>query len=68
MTEIFTIEIIVASGLLGVSALVTIASIIMMRPPRNERPKVDLDAYIRDAPYHRLEGTGIKVGDATPIS
>ncbi|MWD27195.1 hypothetical protein E0K89_006890 [Aquicoccus sp. SCR17] len=68
MTEIFTTEIIVGCGLLGVSGLVTIASIIMMRPPRNERPTIDLDACIRDAPYHRLEGTGVKVGDAAPVS
>lgn len=61
MPEIITTEIVVATGLLGVSALVTIASIIMMRPPRNERPKIDLDACIRDAPYHRLESAGIKV-------
>lgn len=68
MTEIFTTEIIVGCGLLGVSGLVTIASIIMMGPPRNERPMIDLDACIRDAPYHRLEGTGVKVGDAAPVS
>lgn len=68
MTEIFTAEIIVGGGLLGVSGLVMLASIIMSRRPREERPKIDLDACIRNAPYHRLEGTGMKVGDATPVS
>lgn len=68
MTEIFTTEIIVGCGLLGVSGLVMIASVIMLRPQKDERPNIDLDACIRDAPYHRLEGTGIKVGDATQVS
>ena len=68
MTEIFTTEIIVGGGLLGISGLVMLASIIMLRRPREERPKIDLAACIRDAPYHRLEGTGIKVGAATPVS
>lgn len=63
-----TTEIIVGCGLLGFSGLVMIASVIMLRPPREERPKIDLDACIRDAPYHLLDGTGIKVGNATPPS
>ncbi|MWB78504.1 hypothetical protein GLS40_10745 [Pseudooceanicola sp. 216_PA32_1] len=68
MTEIFTTEIIVGCGLLGVSGLVMIASVIMLRPPRDERPKIDLDACIRDAPYHRLESAGIKVIGAAPAN
>lgn len=68
MTEILTTEIIVGGGLLGVSGLVMIASVIMLRPPRDERPEIDLDACIRDAPYHLLEGTGINVGDLTPAN
>ncbi|MBN7787550.1 hypothetical protein JYP51_21690 [Ponticoccus gilvus] len=61
MTEIFTIEIIVASGLLGVSGLVMIASAIMLRAPRDDGTEIDIDAVIRDAPYHLLDGTGIIV-------
>ncbi|MBR06673.1 MAG: hypothetical protein CMP48_03220 [Rickettsiales bacterium] len=61
MTEIFTIEIIVASGLLGVSGLVMIASATMLRAPRDDRPEIDIDAVIRDAPYHLLHRIGITV-------
>lgn len=68
MTEIFTTEIIVAGGLLGVSGLVMLASIIMLRRPREERPKIDLDARIHDAPYHRLDSAGIKVKGAAPAN
>jgi hypothetical protein len=61
MTEIFTVEIILATAIIGNSALVTLMGFLMMRPPKDNRPKVDLDAFIRNAPYHRLREIGIIV-------
>lgn len=67
MTEIFTVEIILATAVIGNSALVTIMGFLMMREPRDERPEVDIDAFVRNAPYHLLEGTGIKVEKAETL-
>ncbi|MBL3702078.1 hypothetical protein GI582_05120 [Sulfitobacter sp. BDSS02] len=61
MTEIFTVEIIIATAIIGNSALVTIMGFLMMREPKDNRLKVDLDAFIRNAPYHRLREIGIVV-------
>ncbi|PJE33692.1 hypothetical protein PSM7751_03883 [Pseudooceanicola marinus] len=66
MTEIFTTEVILTTAILGNSLLVTIMGFLMMREPKDDRPKVDIDAVVRNAPYHLLEGTGIKVEGACP--
>ena len=66
MTEIFTTEVILTTAILGNSLLVTIMGFLMMREPKDDRPKVDIDAVVRNAPYHLLEGTGIKVESAGP--
>ena len=67
MTEIFTVEVILTTAIVGNSALVTIMGFLMMREPRDDRPEVDIDAFVRNAPYHLLEGTGIRVEGADPI-
>jgi hypothetical protein len=66
MTEIFTVEVILTTAIVGNSALVTIMGFLMMREPRDDRPEVDIDAFVRNAPYHLLEGTGIRVEGADP--
>lgn len=66
MTEIFTVEIILTTAIVSNSALVTIMGFLMMREPKDDRPKIDIDAMVRNAPYHLLEGTGIKVESACP--
>lgn len=66
MTEILTVEFILTATIVGNSALVTIMGILMMREPRDDRPKADIDALVRNAPYHLLEGAGIKVEGEGP--
>lgn len=66
MTEIFTVEIILTTAIVGNSLLVTIMGFLMMREPKDDRPKVDIDALVRNAPYHLLEGTGIRVEGVGP--
>lgn len=64
-----TSDVIVACGLLGVSALVSIGALSAMLPPRSdEKPKVDIEAAVRDAPYHLLEKVGIKVAPTSETS
>ena len=65
MPEMITTEIIVATGLLGISGLVMVASAVMLRAPRDDQTEIDIDAVIRDAPYHLLDGTGITVTEPT---
>ncbi|SHJ12677.1 hypothetical protein SAMN04488012_10563 [Palleronia salina] len=66
MTEIFSTEVILTGTIVGNSLLVTIMGFLMMREPKDDRPKVDIEAVVRNAPYHLLEGTGIKVEGACP--
>lgn len=54
MFESITTELLIGCGSLGVSALVIAGGISMMRAPKSGRKAVDLDAVVRDAPYHRL--------------
>lgn len=54
MFESITTELLVSGGLLGVSALVIAGGISMIRTPKPERKDVDIDAAVRNAPYHRL--------------
>ncbi|SDY85721.1 hypothetical protein [Citreimonas salinaria] len=61
MTEFFTTEIILAGTLVSLSAMAMTASIVVLRPPKDRRPTVDLDAFVRNAPYHRLREIGIVV-------
>ena len=61
MTSFFTPEVIVSSALIGVSVINIAGSLWVLRSPRDKRPKIDIDAAVRDAPYHLLAEIGIKV-------
>ena len=50
MTEFLSTDIILAGALFSISATAMIATICMVRPPTHKRTKVDLDAFIRNAP------------------
>lgn len=54
MFETLTTEIILTSGIAGVSALALIGSIVMMRSPRQQKSEIDIEEAVRNAPYHRL--------------
>ncbi len=66
MTEILSTEVILTGAIVGNSLLVTIMGFLMMREPKDDRPKVDIDAFVQNAPYHLLEGTGIRIEGADP--
>lgn len=61
MTSIYTSEVIVASGLIGVSAIVIVTSLLVSLPRRKDRPGIDVEAAVRNAPYYRLTEIGINV-------
>ena len=61
MTSFFTPEVIVSSALVGVSVINIAGSLWVLRSPRDKRPEIDIDAAVRDAPYHLLAEIGIKV-------
>lgn len=56
---VLTTEVILGSALIGLSALTMAGSLIIMRSPKDQRS--DIDALVRDAPYHRLREIGILV-------
>ncbi|MEM5542655.1 hypothetical protein WNY61_07880 [Sulfitobacter sp. AS92] len=60
MNEI-TSEAIVAGGLLSISALIIIGSLLAIFPRKEKRPKIDIEAAVKNAPYHRLAEVGINV-------
>lgn len=61
MTEILSAGNIVSFGLISIDIMVIIGSIYMMRQPRDKRTDIDIDAVVRNAPYHRLREIGIIV-------
>lgn len=64
MANIYTSEVIVASALIGVSAIVIVASLLVSLPRKNKRTGIDVEAAVRNAPYHRLTEIGINVSPA----
>jgi hypothetical protein len=54
MFETLTTEVILSSGIAGVSALALIGSLVLLRAPRQKKSEVDIDEIVRNAPYHRL--------------
>lgn len=54
MFETLTTEVILSSGIAGVSALALIGSLVILRAPRQKKSEVDIDEMVRNAPYHRL--------------
>lgn len=54
MFETLTTEFLVGGGLLCVSVLAAAGGVAMLRDPRPEPRKIDVEAAVRSAPYHRL--------------
>ena len=61
MTDFLSTEVILTRAIVGTSLLATIMGFLMTRKPIDDRPKVDIDALVQNAPYHLLESIGIKV-------
>jgi len=55
MLETITSEELISYGLLGVSALVIAGSIYVIWPRRQKGPRIDIEAAVRNAPYHLLD-------------
>ncbi|WP_244270170.1 hypothetical protein [Leisingera aquaemixtae] len=55
MFETMTSEIVIASSIIGACVLVVAGSSYMLRIKKPKAPIVDVDAAVRDAPYHRLQ-------------
>lgn len=64
MTDMFTTEVIVAGGLISVSVVLIVTGLLISLPQRDKRPKIDVEAAVRNAPYHRLKEIGITVSPA----
>lgn len=47
-------EVILGAGIAGVSALALLVSLARLRTPRHGKSEVDIEAAVREAPYHRL--------------
>ncbi len=54
MFEALTMENLLTGAILGASALALLGGVTMLRTPREAPSKVDIDAAVRNAPYHRL--------------
>lgn len=56
MLDALTTETLLAIGLIGVSVLVIVGSVVMFRSPTKDSGRnVDIHAAVRDAPYWRLD-------------
>lgn len=53
--ETMTSEIVTACSIIGDCVLVVAGSIYMLRTKKPKAPIFDVDAAVRDAPYHRLQ-------------
>ena len=60
---VLTTEVILGTALTSVSALTMVGSLIIMRPPKDQRSDIDIDidALVRNATYHRLREVGIRM-------
>lgn len=54
MFEAISTEIFTASSIIGACVLIVAGSGYMLRTNKTKAPIVDVDAAVRDAPYHRL--------------
>ena len=54
MFEALTTETLLTGAILGASALALAGGFSMMRSPRQEPSRVDVEDAVRKAPYHRL--------------
>ncbi len=48
-------EMLLSGGIVAAGALSIASSVFMLRSPRKRGTEVDIDALVRDAPYHRLQ-------------
>lgn len=64
MICIYTSEFVVVSAVLGSSATVIAGSCWILFSQRDTKPKFDVEAAVRNAPYHRLAEIGIIVSPA----
>ncbi|MEO9632293.1 MAG: hypothetical protein ABJG14_17825 [Sulfitobacter sp.] len=55
MLESITSEELTCFGLIGVSMVVIGGSHLASRPPRKKRADIDVEAAVRNAPYHLLD-------------
>ncbi|WP_161487387.1 MULTISPECIES: hypothetical protein [unclassified Sulfitobacter] len=55
MLESITSEELTSFGLIGTSVLVIVGSLLAIIPKRKKRPDIDVDAAVRNAPYHLLD-------------
>ncbi|MGJ8546658.1 MAG: hypothetical protein ACSHWZ_14525 [Sulfitobacter sp.] len=61
MIGIISTEIIVAGALILVSGVLIVTGLLMTLPQKEKKSKVDVEAAVRNAPYHLLADIGIKV-------
>lgn len=55
MDELLTTEIILTISIAGISLLAFLASLICLRAPQPKSREIDIEAAVRDAPYHHLD-------------
>ena len=55
MLEAILSEQLTSFGLIGVEVLVIVGSLYAIWPERKKRPDIDVDAAVRNAPYHLLD-------------
>lgn len=55
MLEAISSEQLTSFGLIGVDVLVIVGSLYAIWPERKKRPDIDVDAAVRNAPYHLLD-------------
>lgn len=61
MAEILTTEIILSCSIAAVSLLAALCSLTALRAPRPNAREVDIEAVVRNAPYHFLESIGLRL-------
>lgn len=65
VTGIFTTEFIVAGTLIFISGVLIVTGLLMALPNKGKKSKVDVEAAVRNAPYHLLANIGIKVSPSS---
>jgi hypothetical protein len=61
MAEILTTEIILSCSIATVILLAALNSLTALRAPRLKAQEVDIEAAVRNAPYHLLESIGLRL-------
>jgi len=55
MLESITSEELTSFGLIGTSVMVIVGSLYVIWPERQKKSDIDVDAAVRNAPYHLLD-------------